>query len=100
MLSAELDVDALARTLDRMAALPLDLQRPARTSPLAFPLLVEMLRERVTTESLTQRLTRMLAELEAAAGGGAAPQDVGERLAFGQEREKAPPRSRARRSRR
>lgn len=99
LLSAELDVDALARTLDRLAALPLNLQQPAKTSPLAFPLRVEMLRERVTTESLTQRLTRMLAELEAAAGG-AAPQDVGERLAFGQERDKAPPRAGERRRRR
>ncbi len=100
LLSAELDVDALSRTLDRLAALPLDLRQPTRTSPLAFPLWVEMLRERVTTESLTQRLTRMLAELEAAAGGGVAPRDVGERLAFGQERDKAAPRSRARRRRR
>jgi ATP-dependent Lhr-like helicase len=89
LLSAELDVDALARTLDRLAALPLDLQHPARTSPLAFPLRVEMLRERVTTESLAQRLTRMLTELETAAGGDA-PQDVGERLHFGQERAAAP----------
>jgi len=91
LLSSELDVDLLARTLDRMAALPLDVQRPTRTSPLAFPLLVEMLRERVTTESLAQRLSRMLAELEAAAGGTAV-QDVSERLAFGQESEKAPKR--------
>ena len=36
LLSAELDVDALARTLDRLATLPLDLQQPARTSPLAL----------------------------------------------------------------
>jgi len=99
LLSAELDVDSLGRTLARLAAMPLDLQRPVRTSPLAFPLLVEMLRERVTTESLTTRLTRMLAELEAAAGGQA-PQDVGERLAFGQERDKPAPRSRERRRRR
>jgi ATP-dependent helicase Lhr and Lhr-like helicase len=91
LLSAELELDSLARTLDRLAAMPLDVQRPARTSPLAFPLLVEMLRERVTTESLAQRLTRMLTELEAAAGGKAV-QDVGERLAFGQETEKAPKR--------
>ncbi|MFT7722985.1 MAG: ligase-associated DNA damage response DEXH box helicase [Roseateles sp.] len=88
LLSAELDVDALARTLDRLAALPLALRPLARSSPLAFPLVVEMLRERVSTESLAQRLTRMLGELEAAAGG-TAPPDVGERLAFGQEREPA-----------
>lgn len=100
LLSAELDEDALARTLDRLASLPLDLQRPARTSPLAFPLLVEMLRERVTTETLAQRLSRMLAELEAAAGGGIAPKDVGERLAFGRDSDKASPRGKARWSRR
>ncbi|MCE4556900.1 ligase-associated DNA damage response DEXH box helicase [Pelomonas cellulosilytica] len=99
LLSAELDVDALARTLARLAALPLQIQRPARMSPLAFPLFVEMLRERVTTESLAQRLTRALAELEAAAGGQA-PKDVGERLAFGQERDKAAPRPRDARARR
>jgi ATP-dependent Lhr-like helicase len=99
LLSAELDVDALAHTLARLAGLQLDVQRPKRMTPLAFPLLVEMLRERVTTESLAQRLTRMLAELETAAGGEA-PQDVGERLAFGQERDKAAPRARGSRERR
>ncbi len=87
LLSAELDEDALARTLDRLASLPLDLRRPTRTSPLAFPLLVEMLRERVSTESLAQRLSRMLAELEEAAEGQA-PEDVGARLAFGRESDK------------
>lgn len=98
LLSAELDVDALAGTLDRLAALPLDLQAPEHTSPLAFPLRVEALRERVSTETLAQRLNRMLAELEAAAGGEA-PQDVAQRLAFGQEREPAPQRTRVRRRR-
>ena len=97
LLSAELDVDALGRTLARMAAQTLDLQQPARPTPLAFPLLVERLRERASTESLAQRLSRMLAELEAAAGGQAVP-DVGSRLAFGQAPEK--PRSRSRRRRR
>lgn len=87
LLQAELEVDSLARTLARLSALPLLLQRPQRTSPLAFPLWVEMLRERVTTESLAQRLGRMLGELEAAAGGKA-PEDVGARLAFGREGEK------------
>ena len=95
LLSAELDVDALGRTLGRMAAQTLDLQKPARPTPLAFPLLVERLRERASTESLAQRLGRMLAELEAAAGGQTVP-DVGSRLAFGKAPEKAP-RSRSRR---
>ncbi len=84
LLSAELDVDALGRTLERMASQALDIQQPARPTPLSFPLMVERLRERASTESLAQRLSRMLAELEAAAGGRPAPPvDVGSRLAFG-----------------
>jgi ATP-dependent helicase Lhr and Lhr-like helicase len=96
LLSAELDVDALAQTLARMAAQTLDIQRPSRPTPLAFPLLVERLRERTSTESLAQRLSRMLAELESAAGGGEVV-DVTERLAFGQPREAPRPRGRRRR---
>ena len=84
LLSAELDVDALARTLERLAAQQLDVQHPKRPPPLAFPLLVERLRERVSTESLKQRLARMLTELETAAGGEA-PQDLDARLAFEKE---------------
>jgi ATP-dependent Lhr-like helicase len=82
LLSAELDVGSLGRTLARMAAQQLDLRRLARPTPLAFPLLVERLRERASTESLAQRLARMLEELESAAGGKAVD-DVGSRLAFG-----------------
>jgi len=96
LLSAELDVDALDRTLARMATQELVLQRLVRPTPLAFPLLVERLRERASTESLAQRLGRMLAELEAAAGGQAPP-DVGSRLAFSQAPPKAGPRTRRRR---
>ena len=99
LLSAELDVQALAATLARMARQTLDLQRPLRPTPLGFPLLVERLRERASTETLAQRLGRMLAELEAAAGGQAVA-DVGERLAFGQAPRDARPRERSRGRRR
>ncbi|MFG6468367.1 ligase-associated DNA damage response DEXH box helicase [Roseateles sp. BYS87W] len=98
LLSAELDVDALGAALTRMARQTLDLQHPARPTPLAFPLLVERLRERASTESLAQRLARMLAELESAAGGQAVA-DVSARLAFSQGDSKPAPR-RTRRSRR
>ncbi|PTT87107.1 DNA ligase-associated DEXH box helicase, partial [Pelomonas sp. HMWF004] len=96
LLSSELDVDALADTLARLSAQQLDVQHPARATPLAFPLLVERLRERVTTETLAQRLSRMLAELEAAAGGEA-PQHIDEALAFGRPTDKPAPRARRRR---
>lgn len=99
LLSAELDVDALDRCLTRLAGQQLDLQQPARATPLAFPLMVERLRERASTESLAQRLSRMLADLEAAAGGKpAAAVDLGARLAFGQA--PAPPRAPRERRRR
>jgi ATP-dependent helicase Lhr and Lhr-like helicase len=97
LLSAELDVDALGRTLERMASQKLDIQQPARATPLSFPLMVERLRERASSESLAQRLSRMLAELEAAAGGRA-PEDVESKLAFGKPLEK--PKARGARRRR
>lgn len=38
-----------------------------RPTPFAFPLLVERLRETVSTEKLSDRVARMVAELEKAA---------------------------------
>jgi len=66
LLSAELDVDALDRCLTRMAGQRLDLQQPARATPLAFPLMVERLREQLSTEKLQDRLQRLLADAEKA----------------------------------
>jgi ATP-dependent Lhr-like helicase len=66
VLSQELDLGRLKQTLDRMAALPLervDLQAP---SPFCLPLMVERLREQLSTEKLKDRLDRLLAEGEAA----------------------------------
>ena len=45
-------------------------RRPARPTPFAFPLLVEMFRESLSTEALEARVARMVAELEAAAKAG------------------------------
>ncbi|MGQ3052429.1 MAG: DNA ligase-associated DEXH box helicase, partial [Roseateles sp.] len=98
LLSAELDVDALGRTLGRMASQELLIQQPARPTPLAFPLMVERFRERASSESLAQRLSRMLVELEAAAGGRA-PDDVESKLAFGKPAEKSRQRGTRRRRR-
>jgi ATP-dependent Lhr-like helicase len=38
-----------------------------RPTPFAFPLMVERLREQVTTEKLSARIERMVAEVERAA---------------------------------
>jgi ATP-dependent Lhr-like helicase len=41
---------------------------PARTPPLAFPLLVARARERVSSETLGERIRKMQLRLEVAAG--------------------------------
>lgn len=67
VLMQELDARRLAETLARLAALRLDLRPLQRPSPLSFPLIVEFLREKLSTEKLADRIARMLAELELAA---------------------------------
>ncbi|WP_342049782.1 MULTISPECIES: ligase-associated DNA damage response DEXH box helicase [unclassified Cupriavidus] len=68
VLMQELDAHRLGATLARLAALPLDLRVLRRPSPFAFPLVVEFLREKLSTEKLADRIARMLADLERAAG--------------------------------
>ena len=43
--------------------------KPPHTSPFAFPLLVDRIRERLSTEKVEDRVRRMLADLERRAGG-------------------------------
>lgn len=81
LLSQELAVNDLDRTLQTLAQRALMVCPLVRPTPLALPLMVERLRERLSTETMDKRLSRMLAELEAAAGG-AAPVDLGESLRF------------------
>lgn len=66
VLSQELELSRLRGTLQRLAALPLNVVMLQAPSPFALPLLVERLREQLTTEKLKDRLDRMLAESEAA----------------------------------
>ncbi len=66
VLSQELDVGRLATTLARLSALEPEVVTLAAPSPFAFPLLVERLREQLSTEKVKERLDRMLAEAEAA----------------------------------
>jgi ATP-dependent Lhr-like helicase len=70
VLAQELDLQHLRATLDTLATLPLqwvDLRAP---SPFALPLMVERLREQLSTEKLKDRLDRLLAEGEAALAAG------------------------------
>ncbi|MCM5570835.1 ligase-associated DNA damage response DEXH box helicase [Burkholderiaceae bacterium FT117] len=68
VLERELEVGRLRRELERIGRCRLrwvELQRP---SPFAFPLMVERMRERLSTEKLSDRVARLVAELERAAG--------------------------------
>ena len=71
LLSQELDVAQLAAALRRMQGQRLATIELARPSPLAFPLMVERFREKLTNESLSDRIARMVADLEGRAGGDA-----------------------------
>jgi ATP-dependent Lhr-like helicase len=66
-LEAELDVDALEANLARMAARSLVVKTLSRCSPLAFPLMVEGFREKLTNEAFHARVERMALALERAA---------------------------------
>ena len=66
VLAQELELSRLAATLQRLAALPLQRVQLTAPSPFALPLLVERLREQLSTEKLKDRLDRLLAESEAA----------------------------------
>jgi ATP-dependent Lhr-like helicase len=73
VLRQELDVQRLEHTLQRLNALTLDLHALKRPTPLAFPLLVERMRESLSSEKLADRIARMLRDLEKAAGPEVAP---------------------------
>lgn len=66
VLSQELDAERLGACLTRLGGLERVLVELDAPSPMALPLIVERLRERLSTEQLTQRLDRLLRELEKA----------------------------------
>jgi ATP-dependent Lhr-like helicase len=65
VLAQELDLVNLTQTLTRLAALPMTVVELRAPSPFALPLMVERLREQLSTEKLKDRLDRLLAEAEA-----------------------------------
>ncbi len=67
VLDQQLEASRLIAALDRIVGSRIVIERPERVTPFAFPLLVDKLRERVSSESLSDRITRMQAELEQAA---------------------------------
>jgi ATP-dependent Lhr-like helicase len=66
-LQQELELTRLSTTLERMQRQNLLLERPAHVTPFAFPLMVERIREKLSTEKLSDRVARMIEDLERAA---------------------------------
>jgi ATP-dependent Lhr-like helicase len=67
VLEQELDLGRLRQSLGRMRRQEVRYRLLSRPTPFAFPLMVERFREQVTTEQLSARIERMLADLERAA---------------------------------
>ena len=67
LLANELDMERLAHTLRGMQAQTLSIHALTRPTPFALPLMVERFRERLSTETLADRLARMVQALEKAA---------------------------------
>ncbi len=67
VLEQQLEYSRLASAMDRIANCELVIRQPPKTTPLAFPLLIDRLRMRLSSEKLVDRIARMTAQLEAAA---------------------------------
>ena len=68
VLERQLESSRLGRTLERLSRARVIITMPKRTPPLAFPLLVDRTRNRVSSESIGDRIRRMQIVLERAAG--------------------------------
>ena len=68
VLERQLERTRLGRTLQRISVAEVVMTTPPRTPPLAFPLLVDRTRDRVSSEKLADRIRRMQRTLERAAG--------------------------------
>ena len=66
VLSQELELSRLSAALQTLAALPQTQVALVAPSPFALPLMVDRLREQLSTEKLKDRLDRLLADSEAA----------------------------------
>ena len=91
LLVQELEIARLQATLQRLQSMRLAMHPLQRPTPFAFPLMVERLREKLSNESMADRIARMVAQLEKAAGGGDVPSAplqadaVRQNLGFGRE---------------
>jgi ATP-dependent Lhr-like helicase len=70
VLEQQLEWNRLHRALERLKNGVVRIMNPPKVTPLAFSLLVDKLRERLSSESLAERVARMQKELEIAAEKG------------------------------
>ena len=88
LLAQELEIGRLRASLARIATQQLVMKTLLRPTPFSFPLMVERFREKLSNESVADRIARMVEQLEKAAGGSVMVGDA-ERvkglLVFGQE---------------
>jgi ATP-dependent Lhr-like helicase len=68
VLEQELELKRLRTTLDVLQRRAISFHEVRRATPFGFALMVERFREKLTTERLSDRVARMLRELEKAAG--------------------------------
>ena len=88
LLAEELDINRLQHSLARMAAQQLVIKPLKRPTPFSFPLMVERLREKLSNESMADRIARMVQQLESDAGGDGVVQglmDISQALALGKD---------------
>ena len=69
VLQQQLQASRLEQTLSRIVSHLIVTTAPTKITPLGFPLWVDKLRERVSSESLGDRIRKMQAQLEQAASG-------------------------------
>ena len=60
----QLEEGRLRKALERIAGQQIIIKYPKKTSPFAFPILVDRLRERMSTESLSDRIRKMKLDIE------------------------------------
>ena len=88
LLAEELDIARLQGSLSRMAAQQLVIKLTPRPTPFSFPLMVERLREKLSNESMADRIARMVQQLEKDAGGNSSAPvllDISQALALGKD---------------
>ncbi|MFJ2488384.1 ligase-associated DNA damage response DEXH box helicase [Pseudomonas sp. NPDC087639] len=70
VLREELDIRRLEQTLAHINQMTLEVHQIKRPTPLGFPLLVERMRESMSSEKLADRIRRMVGDLEKSADKG------------------------------